>query len=93
MNERITAIYFAIVDNQVICIDFNIADFRTEFIKTTKVLDRNYAFYRRLFEKEQPYSLEIEGKTYWFQSIIRTPHAKHKATAKTRIKKTLPEQP
>jgi hypothetical protein len=78
MNNRVAGAYAAILNNQIVCIDFNIADFREAFIKFEPHLNRDYQYYYRLFAKEQPFSMEIDGKLYFFQSIIYKPHAKHK---------------
>lgn len=82
MNNRVPGIYAAIVNNQIVCIDFNIADFRDAFIKYEPNLDRNYQYYYRLFSKKQPVEMDIAGKKYFFQSIIYKVHAKHKPRTK-----------
>lgn len=69
VNNNLKALYVAIVENEIVCFDTNLADFHAQFLKmepTTRI----YQWFYREFKKMPHFKLEISGKTYYFQKVV-----------------------
>jgi hypothetical protein len=68
MNERIGALYVAVIDNEVICFETNLKLFVTLFTASVPKA-RNYDWFYRAFKKEKRFSQIIDSKEYYFQKL------------------------
>lgn len=70
MNERITAFYAVISDNEVICFETNLKLFVEKFSRIVPDT-RNYDWFYRKFKKESYFSQSFNGgELYFFQKVI-----------------------
>lgn len=69
MNERITALYVAILNNEVVCFDTNLKDFIIRFSKI-EAQAKKYDHYYRRFRSESKFTQTLDGKEYFFQRLI-----------------------
>jgi len=87
MNNRVYGVFAAIIDNNIIVIDFNLKDFYKQFVNKWSCFDMNYqALYRR-FKKSDAFEMELSGVVIHLQCIILKPQAKRKKEIKPRTYK------
>lgn len=68
MNERIGALYVAVIDNEVVCFETNLKLFVLLFTQSVPEA-RNYDWFYRAFKKEKRFPQTIAGKEYYFQKL------------------------
>lgn len=72
MNNRITKIFVAILDNRVVAIDTNLSSFILE-MRSIEVGINSLSYYGKRFKNEEIiYFTSRLGKTYTFQKIINS---------------------
>lgn len=69
MNERIGALYVAVIDNEVVCFETNLKLFAALFSQSVPEA-RNYDWFYRAFKKEIRFSQVINNKEYYFQKLV-----------------------
>ncbi|WP_422105558.1 hypothetical protein [Winogradskyella sp.] len=65
MNNNITSLYSAVIDNRVVCIDTNLKDFHNAFEKICTDC-RNYQWFYRQFQAADYF----EWNGYHFQKLV-----------------------
>lgn len=69
VNNNLKALYVAIVENEIVCFDTNLADFHAQFFKMEPSA-RIYQWFYREFKKTAYFKLELSGKAYYFQKVV-----------------------
>lgn len=69
MNERVSKLYVAIVNNEVVCFETNLKRFAMLMVKI-EPSSRNYDWFFRSFKKDAKFQLTVNDKVYYFQQLV-----------------------
>lgn len=69
MIRDLKAFYVAILDNEVVCFDTNLAKFHAKFIKIEPQCAGYNSFYS-YFKGKSRFDITMSGKQYFFQKVV-----------------------
>jgi len=69
MNKHLTAVFTAIIDNEIVIHETNLLAFH-KIVKKKEDAAHNYQWFYRHFLASDRFQLTLSGKTYHFQKLV-----------------------